>query len=125
MNKPKFNWNMNKIIFFLNRNFLEIYSNTQSIENLLYECKPLDRPLNLSSEFENVWKSIYSEFVETTKEFEIVIDNNAGFTDTRIIAIWCRSEVMFDSSKSLKIIKNGQVLEEIQYSNKPKIGVGK
>lgn len=116
---------MNKIIFFLNRNFLEIYSNTQDFENLLYECRPLDRPLNLSSEFENVWKSIYSEFVESTKEFEIVIDNNAGFTDTRMIAIWCRSEVMFDSSKSLKIIKNGQVLEEIQYSHKPKIGVGK
>lgn len=116
---------MNKLIFFLNREFLEVYFNSKDLSNMVYECRSSTKPLNLSTEFEQVWKNIYNEFVLGTNQFEIIIDNNAGFTDTRMIAIWCRSEVMFDSSKSLKIIKNGQVLEEIQYSHKPKIGVGK
>jgi uncharacterized LabA/DUF88 family protein len=116
---------MNKLIFFLDRNFLEIYKDSVQLGNIVYECRSTSKPLNLSSEFEQVWKNIYNEFILDTKEFEIVIANSAGFTDTRMIAVWCRSEVMFDSSKSLKIIKNGEVLEEIQYSHKPKIGVSK
>ena len=116
---------MNKLIFFLNKDFLEIYLNTMDLSNIVYECRSSQKQLNLSQEFEQAWKNIYNEFILDTREFEIIIDNNAGFTDTRIIAVWCRSEVMFDSSKSLKIIKNGEVLEEIQYSHKPKIGVSK
>jgi uncharacterized LabA/DUF88 family protein len=116
---------MNKLIFFLNKEFLEIYLNTQALSNIVYECRSSTKPLNLATDFEQVWKNIYNEFILDTNEFEIIIDHNAGFTDTRIIAVWCRSEVMFDSSKSLKIIKNGEVLEEIQYSHKPKIGISK
>ncbi len=116
---------MNKLIFLLNREFLEIYKDEIALINIVYECRSATKPLNLSTEFEQVWKNIYNEFVLDTNEFEVVIDHNAGFTDTRIIAVWCRSEVMFNPSKSLKIIKNDIVLEEIQYSHKPKIGISK
>jgi hypothetical protein len=116
---------MQKLIFQLNKDYLKIFKDSINLGNTVYECYSESKPLNLSQEFEKVWKNIYNEFVLDTREFEIAIDSNAGFTDTRMIAIWCRSEVMFDQSKSLKIIKNGEVLEEIQYSHKPKIGVSK
>ena len=116
---------MNKLIFFLNKDFLEIYRSSIQLSNLIYDCRSNSRQLNLALEFENIWKNIYDEFVLDTSEFELIISADAGFTDTRIIAIWCRSEVMFNTTKSLKIIKDGQILEQIQYSQKPKIGINK
>jgi hypothetical protein len=85
--------------------------------------KRLDLADRIDMNLESIWKLIYPKYVSKSTELKLNIIDRASFTDTRLLAIWLRSEVFFDPTKVFRIFKDGilQDSSDIAYLREPNI----
>ena len=112
---------MSKTIFVLSSNCLDIYTSDINLDNLIESVQSLDAYFNLGDKFSSIWMKIYDEHLAKTEIVEIYLDGKAGFSNTRVVAIWCRSWSMFTGGQ-LIIYKDGVIQDSISYSQEPRIG---
>ena len=124
------------LFFVLGQNFLEVYANKYEFEGLIEDIRSYDQILELSTKFEAIWYKLYPNYIQSATKIILIILPRAGFTDTRIVSIWCRSKVMFDTEHPciFEIYTKEQYENQnkenrrdynqtnIQYSQMPKIG---
>ncbi len=103
-----------------------------SEKSVLNKQKKLIPRLNLCDrsdmDLEQIWQFLYPKYIESSNNLVLNIKDKASFTDTRLLSIWCRSEVFFSNQKGIPKTfitqKNGEVQEsgEITYLAQPSIG---
>jgi hypothetical protein len=126
------------IIFYLDTN-LEVYQANLVNSELkkIAELKKEGKTLNLFSNFALLWSQIFNNEIKNTEQITFLIASNASFTDTRIIYIWLKSNLIF-SKIQLKIINTSEPYTEnptkiidlmkltgskdLTYSGQPRIG---
>lgn len=80
-----------------------VNSGTYSLE-LVRELDRQEKGLELANKFEFLWEDLdTSGYLEGINEAYFLIGSHAGFTDTRIVFMWLKSWIMFDSTKSFYI----------------------
>ncbi len=109
-----------KLIFTLSQYSLDIYLDNQSLDNLIKTVSNFGEHLNLSDVFADVWSKLDTT-IDQAEQIDLVLDSKAGFTNTRVIAIWGRSWSMF-TQKPFYTYQNGELITKISYSAEPKIG---
>jgi hypothetical protein len=109
-----------KIIFALSQYSLDIYQDNQDLDNLIQTVSNFGEHINLSDVFTNLWSKLDSK-IDQADQIDLVIDSKAGFTNTRVIAIWGRSWSMF-TQKPFCTYQNGELITQIMYSAEPRIG---
>jgi hypothetical protein len=109
-----------KLIFQLDQYNLDIYSNTIDLDNLIKTVSNFGEHINLSDIFGDIWSEL--EFcTDRVDSIDLIITDRAGFTNTRVIAIWGRTWSMFHF-KPFNTYYNNQLVQKIHYSTKPRIG---
>jgi hypothetical protein len=113
-----------KLFLVLSQKNLDIYKDKIDFENLVSSCENIYQTGQISERFEEYFTKIYQPLIVDCDEIELVLQVKAGFTNTRIIAVWCRSWALF-CDKKFVISKDGIVQENIIYSSLPNIGAPK
>jgi hypothetical protein len=122
------------LFFVLGQNFLEVYAQKYEFEGLIEDIRSYDQILELSSKFESLWQKLYPDYIQNATKLALILQNRSGFTDTRVVSMWCRTKCMFDANCTFEVLTQeqyenlGENLENnlknnIQYSQAPKIGV--
>jgi hypothetical protein len=113
-----------KLIFVLGQNYIDLYEGSVHIDNLKYSYNSDTKRLNLTERFQEIWQKNFI-LIKVSKELELHIKKGASFTDTRIIAMWCRSNSMFNKKATFKTIKDDESSDQISYIQQPKITIKK
>jgi hypothetical protein len=109
-----------KLIFILTQFSLDIYQEVVSLDNLILNISNFGEYLSLAEVFEDSWQKI-EKYTEIATLIQFFVEDKAGFTNTRIVAIWCRTWSLF-SGKPFEIYKNNTLVDSIIYSSEPRLG---
>ena len=105
------------LFFVLGQNFLEVYANKYQFEGFIEDIRSYDQILELSTKFESLWQKLYPNYIQNATKIILIILPRAGFTDTRVVSIWCRSKVMFDTESDIKFGCTFEICTQEQYNN--------
>ena len=117
-----------KLFFVLSQKSLDIYTQKVEFEALIDTIIEFDKNFEISKNFEQTWRRNYLLYISKSDEIELQVLDRAGFTNTRIIAIWCRSWAMFENKKFVISQSDAELVKSetetsIIYSSLPNIGI--
>jgi hypothetical protein len=129
---------MKSIVFVLGKalRVLEINPDVNEVTELAVLLKQESGYLDLADRFEGIFKSLDTTHYD---QFSLILLQNAGFTDSRIVYLWLKGESIFDG-KNVAMYKTVEELElqtyqdfedffgshtstkNLEYSREPSIG---
>jgi hypothetical protein len=93
------------IVLYLDRNlkFYQVDFPSSSLQ-LFSEYSPVqNKPLQLSDEFEAIWKENYNQ-IQKNQSIYLVLGERSGFSNTRAIQIWLNTWIMFFPEKEYWVV---------------------
>ena len=122
---------------------VEVVNSKVTKFKILQEIWREGKVLNLSELLADLWQKVAQEgHLDGVDKFIFLIGPNAGFTDSRVIYIWLKTEQMFKQTE-FRVLKIGQLdiesldlsmiqdliqqaiengTQELQYISEPRIG---
>jgi hypothetical protein len=61
----------------------------------IFEHKRVENKLELFLKFESTWKQLYKEYIHNAVKLVLIVGQDAGFTDTRVVFLWLKTHSMF------------------------------
>ncbi len=93
------------IVIYLDNNlkFYQADFPSSSLKLISEKLPAKNRPLQLSDDFEKIWKENY-EFIQKMQSIYLILGEHSSFSNTRAIQIWLKSWVMFFPDKEYFIV---------------------
>jgi hypothetical protein len=132
---------MNKSLIITLDKDLDIYYWDQKLDLISSKVRE-GYSLKLSEDFEQIWASLYDKPTfdfKNINQIYLILGQNAGFTDSRIVFLWLKSWQFFGDSKNYFITQTaGQITRDnienlvnqgivnpmdLEYLKEPRIGV--
>jgi hypothetical protein len=108
---------------------------------LIREIEREGKVLNLATHFEFLWQDLHDEgILSAASESYFFVGDGAGFTDTRVVYVWLKSQELFEADKPFFLTRTHKIVNEeniarymeaarentnksLQYSKEPRIGI--